>query len=112
MYCMFCSTYQESTTRKNGERFCFQQRKMMDKDDQACDQFVLGTNFWCPESNCCMDVYMCIGRQNRGNEDCPKCRLRAKVVDVKRFNGRLLQKKSRILAEDPSPAPRKLIKRK
>lgn len=100
MSCEFCNTYHESSDRYADGRFCFHVRAVVNKHREACENFDLSTNFWCPKTDCWLSVPMCQNRQSKPEiyPECPKCSKGREVVEIRRFAGILERKKNQILA--------------
>ena len=112
MSCRYCTTYHESSVRFTDGRFCFQQRKVVGELDQPCEHFELSNNIWCDKLNFWASAPMCQAR--RGNEprypECVRCRQISEIIDAKRCNGRLLQKRALLLADtNGNGTPKKTI---
>lgn len=73
-YCKYCTTYQESTIRTNGERFCKVVSKYVSGKGYTCSEYALAKLFWCDKNSQWLDVPVCKNRRFNQNEDCKKCK--------------------------------------
>jgi len=85
--------YQESPTRigkGNMEtRFCNHLQKMVYSTQKICedDGFEPHKFFWCDNSDQRLDLAVCPARQNRGVEDCSKCRQKKDILEIRKIMG-------------------------
>lgn len=131
--CLYCSFFQEATTRINqGEdRFCNHRNKMVMSTQNICDDgFELYPFFWCQRTNQQLDIAVCAARQNKGITECNGCHTQKEIIlESRRYSGcqakesfkKRIIKKKEIIPEEPisedSEVPvemekRKLLKRK
>lgn len=92
MQCKYCSTYQCSSIRTNGTRFCVIALKMMEGKDKICDRFSLADIFYCAKNECQLSVPICLARQDKDDPTCSRCRQKSIIWDIKRFIGRRVKR--------------------
>lgn len=87
--CLYCIFYQESPTRIDSRRFCNHVQKMVDRNDEVCeDGFSANNTFWCVNTQQWIDLPVCSARQDKGMlQECRKCHQKEVILEVRRTMG-------------------------
>ena len=99
MKCIYCNFYQLSPTRINNEdRFCNHVQKIIEGKWEICeDGFEPYPFFWCNRNEQRLDMAICVNRQNKGMQECNKCRQKDEILEIRKIMGRRLNGKPKLI---------------